>query len=140
MILKDLSKFTTDIISKSPIVFQILSKNIFKCGPYHWSFNLKAIFILVATLYYRPIEKQNDEWDIIKSTSPNSLRMILTLLAKAVTFYIQVSIIKVGKLSSKELFVRTKLVILLQQFNNSCISFQELLIQFFLENLWLGQD
>lgn len=87
--------------------------------------------MMVPTLYNYLMEERDGEWDTVGFASLNNLEIILIVLAKAVAIHMRVTIIKVGKPSLEGLFARTRPVILHQQFNGSCIYFQELLIQLF---------
>lgn len=77
------------------------------------------------------MEEQDSKWDIIRFANSSNLEITLILLAEALVIYMQVTIIEIEETSIKELFKRTKPVILFQQFNNSCINFQKLLTQHF---------
>lgn len=68
--------------------------------------------MLVSMLYYCPIEERGEKWDLISSAGLSSPKIILTLLVEAITIYVQVSIIKVGKPSFEGLLARTRSVIL----------------------------
>ena len=70
--------------------------------------------MLMAILYYQPTEEQSGKWDAVRSAGSSGLEVVLTLLAEAVAVYVQVPIIEVGELSFEKLFVRARLVILLQ--------------------------
>ena len=74
-----------------------------------------------------PHKEQSGKWDAIGSTSLSNLKIIFTMLIKAIAIHVQVSIIEVKKLSFKGLFAKTGPVILFQQFNGGRISFQKLL-------------
>lgn len=128
LILWVLSKFTINAVSKSSIISQILSKESCEFGPCHWD-SLRATFMQVPMLYYYSMEEWGSKWDTIRPAGLNDLKIILTLLAKAIAIYIQITIIEVGESSLKGLFMKTRFVILFQQLNGSCISFEKLLTQ-----------
>ena len=58
------------------------------------------------------MEKQGDKLDAVGPAGPSGLEIVLTLLAKAVVIYVQVSIIEVGESSFERLFIRARPVIL----------------------------
>lgn len=68
--------------------------------------------MLVLTLYYYSIEKWGGKSDIAGPVSPGGLKMLHTLLAKAVAIYIQVNIIKVREMSFEELFAKIRPLVL----------------------------
>ena len=70
------------------------------------------MFILVPILYYCLIEERGNKWDMVGSTGFSNLKIILTLLAKAVVIYMQVLIIEIEKPSFEGLFMKTKPMIL----------------------------
>lgn len=94
-----------DAVSKSSIISQVLSEKILEFGLCHWD-TPKTMFILVSTLYYYFIEEQSGKWDMIGPAYPSGLKIILILLAKVVTVYMQVIIIEVRKQSFKKMFAR----------------------------------
>ena len=75
------------------------------------------------------MEEQGSKENTIGSAGPSGLEVVLTLLAKTVIIHMQVFIIEIGEPSFEGLFARTRPVILFQQLDDGCISFQELLTQ-----------
>ena len=83
LVLKVSSEFTTNAISKSLIISQVLFEELLKFGLYHQG-PLRAMFMLVPMLYDWPTEKRRGKWDAIGLAGFGGIKVIFTLLKKAV--------------------------------------------------------
>lgn len=106
--LRVISKFALDIISKNLIISKILLKKIFKSSLYHQGFGFVATFVLVLLLNRCFIEEQGSKKDIIRLINSNNFKIILTLLTKMVIVYMQVFIIKVKKIKFLMIIFKAK--------------------------------
>lgn len=84
MILGNASKLTTDVVSKSPIVSEVLLEEVFELRPRHLVLDLRATFILVPLLNYQSVKKQSNKRDLVRSVGSSGFKMILILLVEPV--------------------------------------------------------
>lgn len=68
---------------------------------------------------------------MIRLIGPSSIKIMFQLLVEVMAIHVQVPIIEIGKPSFERLLTRTRPIILFQQFDNSCMSFQKLLTYLF---------
>ena len=57
-------------------------------------------------LYDGPTEEQSGKWDVIGPISSGDVKVILTLLTKAVAVQVRVFIIKIGELGLQQLLLK----------------------------------
>lgn len=88
LILEDAPELTADIISKSLIISEIFLEEVFKLCPRYRILDLKATFMLVLLLDHQSAEKESGKRDLVRLDSPNSFKVILTLLTEPVTIQV----------------------------------------------------
>ena len=73
-----------DTVSKSPIIFEVLLKKVFKLRPHYLVLGLKVTFMLVPLLDYQSVKKQSSRRDLVRLVGPRVFKVILTLLTELV--------------------------------------------------------
>ena len=71
-------------VSKGSIVTEVLLEEVLELRPRYWVFGLGATFMLVPSLDHRSAEKQSGKRDSVGPVGPSGVKMILTLLTKAI--------------------------------------------------------
>ena len=64
------------------------------------------MFLLVPTLYNWPTEERGGKWDAVGPASSGGIKVVLTLLTKAIAVQVRVPIIKAGKHGLQRLLLR----------------------------------
>lgn len=118
------------LFSKSLIVPKILFKKSLKFNLCHWGLGLRAMFILILTLYYFLAKKQGVERDIVASYSIGNFKMIFTLLAKTIVIKVQLFMVKIRDPSLKGSLLKFWLALSRRLSLSLSISFYKLFKQF----------
>lgn len=84
LVLKNISEFTKNAISKSSIVSKVFSKKVFELSPYYWVLGFKVTFMLMPFLNYYFAKKQGGKKDLIEPDGLSGFEMFFTVLVEII--------------------------------------------------------
>ena len=93
LVLKILPKLTADTVCKGSVVFKVCPEETLEFRLRKWSLFRRATLMLMPSLGHRTIQKQGGKKDAVGSVGSGVVKVVLTLLTKAVIVQVKISII-----------------------------------------------